>query len=74
MSALAKKRRQALVYVTHRTDEIPEGFTRTLMLRDGSILAQGKIGAVLTDENASRCFGMDLQVLKIGRRFYTTPR
>ncbi|WP_419919671.1 ABC transporter ATP-binding protein [Candidatus Poriferisocius sp.] len=49
-----------LVMVTHRTEEIPPGFTHVLLLRQGRVLAQGPLGAVLTSETLSACFEMPL--------------
>ena len=34
----------ALVLVTHHVEEIPPGFTHALLLREGSVVAQGLLG------------------------------
>ena len=47
-----------LVMVTHRTEEIPAGFTHGLLLRDGRVLAQGPLENVLTSESLSACFDL----------------
>ncbi len=49
-----------LVLVTHHTDEIPDGFTHALLLRDGEVLASGPMNETLTSANLSECFGLDL--------------
>ena len=49
-----------LVLVTHHADEIPEGFTHALLLRDGAVLASGPMDETLTSANLSECFGLDL--------------
>ena len=49
-----------LVLVTHHADEIPDGFTHALLLRDGAVLASGPIDETLTSANLSECFGLDL--------------
>ena len=51
-----------LVMVTHRTEEIPAGFTHGLLLRDGRVLAQGPLEDVLTSETLSACFGLPLEL------------
>jgi iron complex transport system ATP-binding protein len=51
-----------LVLVTHHVDEIPDGFTHGLVLAEGSVVAQGPIEAVLTDDILSRAFGLPLVV------------
>ena len=61
LSGLANDpRTPPLVLVTHHTDEIPDGFTHALLLRDGAVLASGPIGETLTSDNLSECFGLDL--------------
>jgi iron complex transport system ATP-binding protein len=51
-----------LVLVTHHADEIPDGFTHALLLREGRIVAQGPIDDVVADAPLSGCFGLDLRV------------
>jgi iron complex transport system ATP-binding protein len=59
----------ALVLVTHHVEEIPPGFTHALLLREGTIVAQGPIGETVTAEHLSKTFGMPLQVDRAGDRF-----
>ncbi|PFG42969.1 iron complex transport system ATP-binding protein [Isoptericola jiangsuensis] len=58
-----------LVVVTHHVEEIPPGFTHLLLLGDGTVEAAGPIEEVLTAENLSRAFGMDLLVAHGGGRW-----
>ncbi len=51
-----------IALVTHHVEEIPDGFTHALMVRDGVSMAQGPIGEVLTSENLSKCFGLSLSL------------
>lgn len=51
-----------LVLVTHHVEEIPDGFTHVLMLRDGQTLAAGELESTLTADNLSACFGMPLSL------------
>jgi iron complex transport system ATP-binding protein len=48
------------VMVTHHVDEVPDGVSHALLLRDGSVVAQGPIDDALTAETLSECFAMDL--------------
>ncbi len=59
----------ALVLVTHHVEEIPPGFTHALLLREGSVIAQGLLGATLTADNLSKTFGLPLTVERLGDRF-----
>lgn len=53
-------RSPVLVLVTHHVEEIPPGFTHLLLLRDGKVHASGPIEEVLTAEQLSGAFGLDL--------------
>ncbi|SDX90537.1 iron complex transport system ATP-binding protein [Micromonospora pattaloongensis] len=59
----------ALVLITHHVEEIPPGFTHALLLREGTIVAQGLLGETLTSENLSKTFGLPLSVERAGERF-----
>jgi len=48
------------VLVTHHVDEVPDGVTHALLLRDGRAVTQGPLDAALTAEALSECFDMDL--------------
>lgn len=52
----------AIVMVTHHVEEIPRGFGNALLLRDGAVQAAGPIAEVITSENLSETFGLDLVV------------
>lgn len=52
----------AIVLVTHHVEEIPDGFDRVLMLRDGRVSAIGAIDEVLDETNLSACFGLELGI------------
>jgi iron complex transport system ATP-binding protein len=51
-----------MVQVTHHVEEVPDGFTHAMLLRRGSVLAQGPIEQVFTTRNLSRCFGVPLEI------------
>jgi len=59
----------ALVLVTHHVEEIPPGFDRALLLRQGAVVAQGPIHEVLTGENLSAAFDVPLTVSFAAGRF-----
>jgi iron complex transport system ATP-binding protein len=58
-----------LVLVTHHVEEIPPGFTHALLLREGSVVAQGLLDDTVTSEHLSKTFGMPLRVERGGGRF-----
>jgi iron complex transport system ATP-binding protein len=49
-----------IVLVTHHVDEVPDGITHALLLRDGVAVASGPIDEALTAETLSDCFAMPL--------------
>jgi len=58
-----------LVLVTHHVEEIPPGFSHALLMRDGSVVAQGRLRETITGDNLSRAFGAPLRVSYDGGRF-----
>lgn len=63
-----------LVMVTHRTEEIPAGFTHGLLLREGRVLAQGPLEDVLTSESLSACFDLPLELEHRNGRWHSQAR
>lgn len=64
----------ALVMVTHHVEEIPDGFTHVLLLRDGRAVAAGPIADTLTAENLSETFGLPIALSQDGGRFAARAR
>jgi iron complex transport system ATP-binding protein len=63
LAELAQDRRSpVIVLVTHHVEEVPEGFTHGLLLREGQVRAAGPLDQVLTAEQLSDAFGMGLTV------------
>lgn len=63
MTALAKQSiSRAQILVTHHLEEIPNGFTHAMLLKDGGQIASGPIVEVLTSNNLSNCFDLSLDV------------
>jgi len=71
LTRLAGLRRTSIVYVTHRTDEIPTGFSHALLLKSGKVLAAGPIRKTLTSKNLSLCFGVPVRLETVNGRYYT---
>jgi iron complex transport system ATP-binding protein len=60
----------ALVLVTHHVEEIPQGFTHALLMRDGAIVAQGLLDEVLDSASLSDTFGQPLALDRVDGRFF----
>lgn len=59
----------AIVMVTHHVEEIPPGFGKALLLRNGAVQAVGPIEEVITSENLSESYGLELVVEHRDGRF-----
>lgn len=57
------------VLVTHHLEEIPPRFTHALLLRDGRVSGAGPIDEVLDADALSACFGLPLEVARLGGRW-----
>lgn len=64
----------AMVLVTHHVEEIPSGFTHALLIKDGSIVSGGPIGEVMTGDNLSTCFDLDVELSYDGERYTARGR
>ncbi len=64
----------ATVLVTHHVEEIPPGFTHAMLMRDGVVVAQGLLEAVLNEDNLSKTFGLDLVLRRSGARYFAYRR
>jgi iron complex transport system ATP-binding protein len=58
-----------MVMVTHHVEEVPQGFTHAMLMRRGSVLAQGQLEEVFTERNLSKCFGVPLALEQRGHRW-----
>jgi iron complex transport system ATP-binding protein len=58
-----------IVMVTHHVEEIPRAFTHALLLKNGAIQAAGPLDDVITAENLSATFGMNIAVERHDGRF-----
>jgi iron complex transport system ATP-binding protein len=63
-----------IVLVTHAVHEIPPAISRVILLRDGSIVADGPRDAVLTRSNLEAAFGVALRVREIDGYYFVYPR
>ena len=57
------------VLVTHHLEEIPASTSHIVLLREGTIVAAGKIHDELTGSNLSRCFGLPVDCRHDGERW-----
>jgi iron complex transport system ATP-binding protein len=69
---LSRRGGPSFIEVTHRTEDIPPGFTHALLLRGGRVVGSGDIRRTLTSKKLSRCLGTHVELKEWGGRFYMT--
>lgn len=47
-----------LVLITHHVEDIPTGFTHAMTMRDGKVIAQGRLEEVMQQETIEQTFGL----------------
>jgi iron complex transport system ATP-binding protein len=67
---LSRRDGPSFIEVTHRTEDVPPGFTHALLLRDGRVFGSGEIGTTLTSKKLSRCLGTQVELKTWGGRYY----
>jgi iron complex transport system ATP-binding protein len=60
----------AIVLVTHHVEEVPSGFDRALLLRDGRSVAAGSLADALTSATLSQAFGIPIRLGSEDGRFH----
>lgn len=63
-----------MVMVTHHVEEIPQGFTHALLIKDGRVFASGEIDSVMTEGNISQLFGVPTKLSNVDGRYFATAR
>ncbi|MBS3814982.1 MAG: ABC transporter ATP-binding protein [Hadesarchaea archaeon] len=58
-----------LIYITQHIQEITPSFKKGLILKDGRILAKGRLKKILNDEVLSVAFGVNMEVIRKNDRY-----
>lgn len=69
---LAKK--IPIILITHDITEIFSEITHVALMYDGMIYKQGEKDDILTSENLSKVFGLELELKKENNRFFVIPK
>lgn len=64
------KKVPAMVLATHHIEEIPPSFTHALVLKDGAVLASGKIAEIINSKTLSTAYGVKVKVFKKAGKFF----
>lgn len=65
-----EKRVPSLIYVTHHVEEILPMFRKTLILKDGRVLAAGNTSALLKQDVLERLYQVSLDIVKKNGRYW----
>lgn len=74
ITEMAEKLSVTLVYVTHHIDEIRPFISHTLLLKDGSVFAQGMTNSIMDEQKLSEFFGRQVHVFKENDSFWLTMK
>lgn len=72
LEAMLRNDAAPMVLVSHHLEELPSQITHVLLIRNGSIVTQGPVADVLTDQSLSDTFGLALRVTNNGGRWACT--
>ncbi|MFD0958660.1 ABC transporter ATP-binding protein [Paenibacillus chungangensis] len=64
----------ALIYVTHHVEEILPCFTKSLLMKDGEVFAQGTTSSLMTSSGMSDFFGVPVEVVQQRERYWLTVK
>ena len=70
----AKRDGPTLILVSHHVEEIPAHGTHALLLKDGRVLATGRLDEVLTNDTLSELYDYPCQVTKTKSRYHLHNR
>ncbi|TGK24594.1 ATP-binding cassette domain-containing protein [Leptospira yasudae] len=59
------KRKFTSLYITHRPEEIPEFYTKAVLLKEGKVIHSGLIEGCFTEKNLNELYDLSLQVNRI---------
>jgi len=62
--------KSSIILVTHHLDEIFDGITNVALIAEKTILKSGKKEEILTSQNLSKIFNMDLQIKEKNNRYF----
>ena len=60
----------SLVYVTHHIEEILPLFKKTLIIKEGRVIASGKTEAIINVQTIEELYGVSLKVIKSNGRYW----
>lgn len=60
----------ATIIITHHIEEIPVGTTHALLLNEGQTVAVGNIAEVISSENLSKAYGLQVAVQQEAGRYF----
>src|SRR5205085_6326240 len=62
------------ISATHHLEELSPRTTHALLLRDGAVVAAGRLREALGDDTLSACFGLPVTAEEVGGRFFVRAR
>ncbi len=69
-----QKNAPSLVYVTHHLEEIMPVFKKTLILKEGKVIARGNTGQIIHDRAIEELYGVSTKLVKSHGRYWPICR
>lgn len=69
-TAATGPRAPTMLLATHHLEEVPASTTHAALLREGRLVATGRVEQVLTTERLQECFGVPLEVGRLNGRWW----
>lgn len=73
LEKVSSRRKMALIYVTHHTDEILPFFENMYVVKEGLLWYEGPVESMMNEKSLSEFYGYPVTVLKRGNRYFTIP-
>jgi len=64
----------SLIYVTHHIEEIMPAFKKTLILKEGKVMASGHTEAIIKDQVIEELYGISLKIIRRNGRYWPIRR
>ncbi|PJZ29804.1 ABC transporter ATP-binding protein [Leptospira kmetyi] len=68
------KRNFTSLYITHRPEEIPEFYTKAVLLKEGKVVHTGPIETCFTEDHLQNLYDLSLQVNRINGTWSVIPQ
>ena len=62
----------SVLLITHHVEEIVDGITHVMLIKNGTVFAAGEKGEIINSESISELFDTSMKVNRANKRFWVT--